>query len=171
VPSLEAEDLTAALPRFADPNPDDPPDPAWTAEPEGHETVTGEGLSRENAPSDLPEPTTPKPRTAASSATLISRGEIAREMGGALTGLLVIAFAAAVWLGRAADGRSLREPTEDDYEAFSVPLGRIGARHIPLDLAPAAVLDLKDAAASAGALTKYLKRGPLREAPIIEESS
>lgn len=113
---------------------------------------------------ELPAASVP---TRASSATS-SRGDrsaIARNMATAVSGALVCAYGLVWWLTRRRDGSGLREPTDDDYDAVSEPIGRIVARHVPVELAPAVVQSIADGSQAAGGVTRYLKRGPLLERP------
>jgi len=114
-----------------------------------------------------PEPSGPpaSPASTRTSASPTDRGEIAAAMGKALVGLLTIAVAIATWLTQRPDGRRLRQPTRDDYHAVTKPLGRIGARHVPVDVAPAVVKSLLDAGEAAGGVSLYLTTGPLLEQP------
>jgi hypothetical protein len=82
-------------------------------------------------------------------------------MGLALVGALSIGVVLARW-GLKARGRTLREPSTDEYDAVAGPLGRVLARHVPLDLAPGVVLSIVDVSAAAGGAANYLLSDPVR---------
>lgn len=85
-----------------------------------------------------------------------------------LAGLIVIAATiAGGWLRRR--GLQLRTPTPAELKDITGPVGRIAARHLPVELiAP----DLVDATEAAAAAHSYVMAGPLadRIAPISPEA-
>lgn len=116
--------------------------------------------------------TTTRARASSAGSSPGSRGAIVEDLGDAAYGALVIVFGLA-WIAhrwlRRDPGRQLREPTEHDYQAISAPLGRIAARHLPIDVAPSVALSIKDGAASVGAARRYAASGPLLERVDLEQ--
>jgi len=112
----------------------------------------------------------PGPASTRSSASptdrLADRSAVATGLAEAVVGLLTVAYGLAYLLAtRRYDGRQLRPPTEQQYEAVAKPLGRIGARHLSIELAPAVARSILDASQAAGGVMRYVQAGPLLEQP------
>lgn len=97
--------------------------------------------------------------------------EITEGMTEAVVGLLAAGRLLAQLLLR---GRG-REPwpmTYEDQEAIAAPIGRIGARHLPVDLAPTVVLTIRDSAQCIGAVSRWIDSAAPRRraapAPQVE---
>lgn len=82
-------------------------------------------------------------------------------MGRAVTGLLgMLYLAGRVGLRLVNRRLELRAPTPAEYAAVGTPVGRILARHVPMDLAPDLILDIMDASEAAGGVVAYLDGSP-----------
>jgi hypothetical protein len=160
--ATEAPELAAALPRFASLPSDPLPETATVHDPNGAMGPAASDLPTPS-PSDHPEPIGPRSSAGPARTLTSSRTEVAAGMATALAGLLTLLSGLAWWLSRRPDGRQLRSPTPDDIAGVAKPLGRIGARHVPVEIAPAAVKSIMDGSEAAGAALAYLQRGPLLE--------
>lgn len=137
--TLAPDPVTVERIRFARPV-DDPP-----ATP---------GESEEHGPLDDEPITGRSPRTTAPTSQARQR-EIEKGMGRALVGALTVVWIAARWALRARQ-RDLRRPTPEEYSGVADPIGRILARHAPVEFAPDLIMDIMDGSEAAGALVLYL---------------
>jgi hypothetical protein len=146
--------LTMTRTRFAGPPPPDPLDPAvTTVEPASPPSPPAEGSRGPAAGATAAAGTGTS--TSSSAPAGSRRDDVAKGMARALVGLLVFPVLAARFLLRRR-GVEVIDPTRDQREAIAAPLGRIGARHVPVELAPTVVHDLFDVGELAGAVTEYL---------------
>lgn len=160
------------LPFFRQPITDPAPEGTTTNPPAEAEPRPGRPAeATEATPAEsLPEPLSPIPASeterTGTSATRprrwIGRGYGAGDPGQAakvLGGLLAVVFGFA---GRAvaARGRVLRQPTRDDVDDITAPLGRILVRWFDLSVLGPDLADLAEAGAAAHA---YTLDGPLTE--------
>jgi hypothetical protein len=143
--------------------------PGWNDTPlPGMSPSGGSGGNDPPRPASLadPEPLPRRPRRtttgASSAASFRTEAAVAEGMAKALVGVLTLGFGIAWFLTRR-PGRTFRQPTTNDVDAMAKPLGRVGARHVPIDLAPAVAQSIVDASEAGGALLAYLQRGPLIE--------
>lgn len=84
--------------------------------------------------------------------------EISVRLGHALSGLIGILFN-GVSLARSLQKRDMpiRQPTQDEADAVAEPLGRIIARHAPVDLASDLINDLFDAGEAFGGTVRFIQ--------------
>lgn len=82
-------------------------------------------------------------------------------MAEALVGMLALGVAVARLAARRR-GITVRDMTEGERKAIAEPLGRIGGRHLDLDVGPTVVKDIADVALAAGGVTNYLERAARR---------
>lgn len=144
--SLTESLLSIPLPRFRQPI-SDPDLPEVTASPDP-ETSQPETPSRPGptspdpspAPPPIPSPDRPG-RTRTFSA---GDAETAKRV---VAGLLAILCGAA-FTAFARRGRHFRQPTQRDVDGVSTPLGRIIARHLPIDIIGPDLVDATEAVAA-----------------------
>lgn len=149
------------LPMFRQPPRTRPADPT----PEGGDPAETSPLSPlPGSPADPGYPGgshVPTPRTDASTSTSASLTDReARKLTPQLAVALVAAgFAIAGWVVSGwKRGQKLREPTKDQAKAIGQPLGRILARHVPVEWLNADLIDAVEMTAETG---NYLNDGPL----------
>lgn len=109
-----------------------------------------------SSPDDVPPPPiVSSPDRPAAARTRTSGTEVGKTLGGLL--VIVVGFTAALLARR---GRALRQPRPSQVDDIAMPLGRIAARHLPVDMIGP---DLADVTESAAALHRYLldDAGPL----------
>lgn len=148
-----------ALPAFLQPRtlPDDPPLPEVDSPLPATPADSGPDVEQVDQADDRPPPPPPSLDPPAAPHTPRSSAGSSREAGKVLAGLVVIALGitAAILARR---GRGLRQPTPPQLAEICDPVGRIAARHLPLDLIGP---DLADATEAAAAVHGYVLDGPM----------
>ena len=95
--------------------------------------------------------------------------QVVEAMATAVVGVLAFGMLGARLLLRRR-GVEVRPMSPADKEAIAEPLGRIGARHVPLGLAPDWVKDFADLGETAGAFSNYLDGAARRPTSENKES-
>lgn len=163
--SDESSELTRTRPGFL-PRRAQTPDPASPVSqlrPPAPATVNDDDRSSED-PAGAPSGTATAGTTSSSSSrrprpSTEAQKEIARGMGTAIAGLLAVGLLAAGLVLRRG-GRETWAMSEVERDEIANPLGRIAARHVPMDLAPDVVLTLKDLGEFAGAAARWVQSAP-----------
>lgn len=164
--TAEQPTVTIPLPAFRQPL-SDPPLPEVTGDPTGMTPApsTGSlpGPQRPDSSDNSPVPPlalSPEPRDRTRTFTPSDYAAASKVLQGLIAIACGIAFTAF-----ARRRLVFRQPTPKEITGFSDPLGRIAARHLPMDLIGPDLLDATEAAAAAHG---YVLAGPIVTRPDMQ---